>query len=155
MTVHPTLSHAQGPTTPLSDLTIPQRLTEIATRLPDQEALVIPHQNIRLTWREFRTQVERVAGGLIGLGLAPGDHVGIWASNCVEWVLQYATARARLVLVNVNPAYRSRDLGYILSKSRMRALFLRESDARANYREILEEAKAGQTLPLKQTIWLV
>ena len=155
MTVHPTLSQAQGPTTPLSELTISQRLSEIATRLPDQEALVIPHQNVRLTWREFHTQVERVAAGLTGLGLEPGDRVGIWASNCVEWVLlQYATARARLVLVNVNPAYRSRDLGYILSKSRMRALFLRESDARANYREILEEAKTGQTLPLKHTVWL-
>ena len=78
-----------------------------------------------------------MARGLAGLGLRPGDRAGIWASNCVEWVLlQYAAARAGVVLVNVNPAYRSHELRYVLQKSRIRALFLHERDAHADYREI-------------------
>lgn len=149
------LSHASGPAHPLIEDTIPRFLAGIAAKFPVGEALVVPHQKIRLNWSDLLRETERVAGGLLGLGLQPGDRVGIWASNCVEWVLlQYACARVRLVLVNVNPAYRSHDLAYILRKSAMRALFLRESDARANYRQILEEAAAGQTLPLQHVVWL-
>jgi fatty-acyl-CoA synthase len=148
-------SYARGPVEPLIDRTIPQYLEEIAARFSDREALVVRHQNVRLTWSELHREAEAVARGLIGLGLRSGDRVGIWASNCVEWVLlEYGCARAGLVLVNVNPAYRSRDLAYILRKSGMRALFLRESDARANYRAILDEAAAEQEVPLEHVVWL-
>ena len=90
-----------------------------------------------------------------GLGLLPGDRAGIWASNCLEWILlQYAAPRAGVVLVNVNPAYRSHELRYVLKKSHIRALFLREKDARANYREILAESRNGDSLPLEHIVWL-
>src|SRR5262249_41448974 len=104
--------------------------------------VVSRHQNRRLTWREFYEEAERTARGLIGLGLRPQDRVGIWASNCIEWLLlQVACSRANLALVNINPAYRAHDLGYVLQKSRIRALFLREKDTRADYREILAQTR--------------
>ena len=97
----------------------------------------------------------RTARGLAGLGLRAGDRVGIWASNCLEWILmQYASARAGVILVNVNPAYRSHELRYVLQKSRIRALFLHERDARANYREILSDSRDGGPSPLEHVVWL-
>ena len=126
-----------------------------AAKFPKREAVVVRHQNIRLTWEELVRHTERTARGLLQLGLNRGDRVGVWSSNCLEWVLtQYACAWAGLVLVNVNPAYRTRDLAYILGKSGMRALVLRERDARTNYRSILEEATSDKTLPLEHVIWI-
>jgi fatty-acyl-CoA synthase len=130
-------------------------LAAAAARFPDREALVVCHQSARLTWSALDREATRTARGLAGLGLRPGDRAGIWASNCLEWVLlQYAAARAGMVLVNVNPAYRSHELRYVLDKSRIRALFLREHDARTNYREILDESRRGQSLPLQHVVWL-
>src|SRR5262245_28211775 len=149
------LSYACGPKGPQLEQTIPQALMATAERFPSQEAIVIPHQNVRLTWPELVRQTERTARGLLGLGLQRGDRVGIWSSNCLEWILtQYACAWAGLVLVNVNPAYRARDVSFILAKSRMRALVLHECDARADYRRILEEARSTGTFPLEHVIWL-
>jgi fatty-acyl-CoA synthase len=149
------LSYACGPHEPVLEKTIAQAIAETVARFPDRDALIARHQNVRLTWREFDCEVERTARGLAGLGLAPLDRVGIWSGNCAEWVLlQMACARAGYVLVNVNPAYRSHDLSFVLRKSRMRALFLWESDARANYRTILEEAMAGQSLALEHIVLL-
>jgi fatty-acyl-CoA synthase len=140
---------------PLLEKTISQAVSDVAARFPDREALVVCHQNIRLTWRELDREVTRTARGLAGLGLRPGDRAGIWASNCVEWILlQHAASRAGVVLVNVNPAYRSHELRYVLKKSHIRALFLREKDSRANYREILAESRNGDSLPLEHVIWL-
>jgi fatty-acyl-CoA synthase len=137
------LSYVRGPERPQFDATIDQAVRDTAERFPDREAVVSRHQNRRLTWREFDSEAERVARGLAGLGLQTQDRVGVWASNCIEWLLlQIACSRANLVLVNVNPAYRAHDLSYVLRKSRMRALFLRESDTRANYSEILEQTGA-------------
>lgn len=137
-------SYARGPDVPLADITLSEALSQTADRFPDHEALVVRHQNLRLTWREFDDMVTRVARGLAGLGFHAQDRVGIWSSNCVEWVLlQYACARAGYVLVNVNPAYRSHELAFVLRKSSMRALFLWERDARANYQKILEEARSA------------
>jgi fatty-acyl-CoA synthase len=151
----PPLSYTRGPEAPLLGLTISQALSHTAGRFPDREALVVRHQSARLTWAELDAQATRVARGLAGLGLGPGDRVGIWASNCIEWVLlQYGAARAGVVLVNVNPAYRSHELRYVLRKSRIRALFLREHDARANYRQILDESRDGQSFPLEHVVWL-
>jgi fatty-acyl-CoA synthase len=133
----------RGPEWPLLERTICQVVRETAERFPDREAVVSRHQNRRLTWAEFHAEAEQVARGLAGLGLRTQERVGVWASNCVEWLLlQAACSRANLVLVNVNPANRAHDLGYVLRKSEMRALFLRESDARANYREILDQTGA-------------
>ena len=149
------LSYARGPAAPLLEKTISEALRERARDLPESEALVVRHQQVRLTWRELDARVTLVARGLAGLGLAPGDRAGIWASNCVEWVLlQHAAARAGVPLVNVNPAYRSHELRYVLHKSRIRALFLHERDARADYRAILTESRAGESLPLEYVVWL-
>jgi fatty-acyl-CoA synthase len=140
---------------PLLEKTISQALHDAAAKFPDRDALVVLHQNIRLTWRELDAEATRVARGLAGLGLRPGDRAGIWASNCAEWVLlQHAAARSGVVLVNVNPAYRSYELRYVLRKSRIRALFLHEKDARASYRDILEESRTGETLELEHVVWL-
>jgi fatty-acyl-CoA synthase len=149
------LSYARGPEAPLLEETLTQALHTAAERFPDHEALIVRHQNSRLTWSQLAEQSGRVARGLLDLGLERGDRVGIWASNCVEWVLlQHACAWAELVLVNVNPAYRAHDLSFILAKSRMRALVLRDRDARADYRAILDEATAGKSLPLEHVIRL-
>jgi fatty-acyl-CoA synthase len=149
------ISYVRGPDAPLLEKTISQALTDAAAAHPGRDALIVCHQHARLTWQELDAEVTRTARGLAGLGLQPGDRVGIWASNCVEWVLlQYATARAGLVLVNVNPAYRSHELRYVLRKSRIRALCLHDHDARVSYREILHESRDGETLPLEHVVWL-
>ena len=149
------LSYSRGPQAPLLEKTLSQALTDAAGAWPDRDALIVCHQDARFTWRSFDAAVTRVARGLAGLGLNPGDRAGIWASNCAEWVLlEYATARAGVVLVNVNPAYRSHELRYVLGKSRIRALFLHDHDARANYREILRESRDGEELPLDHVVWL-
>jgi fatty-acyl-CoA synthase len=151
----PQLSYSRGAATPLLEKTISEAVADIAARFPDREALVVCHQNVRLTWSQLDREVTRVARGLAGLGLAPGDRAGIWASNCVEWILlQHAAGRAGIVLVNVNPAYRSHELRYVLQKSLIRALFLRERDARADYRAILDDSRNGDELPLEHVVWL-
>jgi fatty-acyl-CoA synthase len=110
---------------------------------------------LRFTFSELLREVERTARGLAGLGLKCGDRFGVWSTNRAEWVLLHlAAARVGAVLVNVNPAYRAHELAYILRKSGMRALFLQESDARADYRSILEQARAGQELALERVIFL-
>jgi fatty-acyl-CoA synthase len=148
------LSYSRGPAVPLLDMTLSEALSRAADRFPDRDALIACHQNIRLTWRELDREVTRVARGLAGLGLHPGDRAGIWASNCVEWVLmQYATARAGIVLVNVNPAYRSHELRDVLKRSRIRALVLRARDSRADYRQILADSRDGG-LPVEHEVWL-
>jgi fatty-acyl-CoA synthase len=149
------LSYRRGAEVPLLEHTISQALRLAALRFPEREALVVCHQNARFTWSELDAEVTRAARGLAGLGLGPGDRAGIWASNCVEWVLlQYAAARAGIILVNVNPAYRSHELRFVLQKSHIRALFLRAADPRANYREILSESRNGDRLPLEHVVWL-
>ena len=108
-----------------------------------------------MSYGDLQRAVERTARGLWGLGIRPGDRVGMWASNCAEWIyLQVATTRIGAVLVNVNPAYRSHELGFVLRKSGLKAIFLHERDARANYLEILEEARRNQDLPLAHAILL-
>ena len=149
------LSYSRGAAVPLLEQTISDALRRAAETCPDREALVVCHQGVHLTWQELDRETTRVARGLAGMGLGPSDRIGIWASNCVEWVLlQYAAARAGVILVNVNPAYRSHELRYVLKKSHIRALVLRESDSRANYREILSESRNGDALPLEHEIWL-
>ena len=89
------------------------------------------------------------------LGLIPGDRIGVWSTNCAEWVaLQYGCALSGFVLVNVNPAYRSHELSYVLNRSRIRALILHERDHRADYRLILEEALAKTHCTLRHALYI-
>ena len=149
------LSYSRGPSLPLLDKTIGQALDDAAQQNPAGDAIVSRHQGLRLSYRDLQQQVERTVRGLWGLGIRPGDRVGMWASNCAEWIyLQVATTRIGAVLVNVNPAYRFHELRYVLRKSRMKAIFLRECDARVNYLEVLEEARCDQDLLLAHVIVL-
>jgi fatty-acyl-CoA synthase len=149
------LSYSRGADIPLLEKTISQMLRDRASQNPAGAALIVRHQNARFTWAELDREATRVARGLAGLGLRPGDRAGIWASNCVEWVLlQYAAPRAGVTLVNVNPAYRSHELRYVLKNSKIRALFLHERDARAEYRQILADSRNGDALPLEHIVWI-
>jgi fatty-acyl-CoA synthase len=149
------LSHTRGPKLELLHKTIGQAFEEAAESNADGDAIISRHQGVRLSYRDLRREVERTVCGLWGLGIRPGDRVGMWAANCVEWVLlQVATTRIGAVLVNVNPAYRSHELRFVLRKSGMKAIFLHERDARANYREILEQARRDQELSLAHVILL-
>jgi fatty-acyl-CoA synthase len=148
-------SYARGPAFALTTQTTSQVFSDTAARFPDREALIIPHQKIRLTWSQLAAQVDRTARGLAGLGLSPGDRVGAWATNCAEWIyLQLACPQAGLVLVNVNPAYRALELAYVLKRSGMKALFLRCEDARSKYRDILEQATRGEKFALEYVVYL-
>ena len=148
-------SYAAGPTIPLLETTIGERFDQTVAEHPDKEAVVSRHQGLRLTYRALQREADRTAAGLWGLGIRPGDRVGMWASSCVEWVyLQIATARIGAILVNVNPAYRSHDLAYILERSEMKAIFLHEEDARVNYLEVLKQARDMSGNSLKASVLL-
>ncbi len=125
---------------PLRYQTIGTALADAAQRWPESEALVVRHQNVRLSYAELDAAVSRLAAALLALGLEPGDRIGIWSVNCVEWVLtQLASARAGLVLVTVNPAYRPGELQHALSKTRCRALVFGEGFREASYAQMLFE----------------
>jgi len=148
------LSYSRGPDQPLWEKTIGQVLDEGVERWGDTLALVSCHQAKRYTWRELRDLADSVARGLWSLGIGPGDRVGLWSTNCVEWVmLHLGCARAGAILVNVNPAYRTNEVAFTLRKSRMKALFLWERDSHADYAQILAEARQGRTLPLEHVVF--
>ncbi len=149
-----TLSYAKGSDVPLVESTIAEVLQDTVRRTGSRPALIVRHQNQRLTWTELSATVERTARGLSGLGLRSGDRVGVWSTNCAEWVFVHlACARIGAVLVNINPAYRAYELAFVLRKSGMRALFLWENDKRSDYRSILGEASSGDRLPLEHVIY--
>ena len=151
----PVDSYARGPSFELTAKTASQTFSETAARFANRESLVVPFQNIRLTWKQLAREVEKTARGLAGLALTPGDRVGVWATNCAEWIyLQLGCARAGLVLVNVNPAYRALELAYVLKRSGIKALILRSEDARSKYREILQQATHGEKLALEHVVYL-
>lgn len=148
------LSYSRGPDCPLLEVTIGEQLRRTAERVGDSVAVVSCHQTRRLTWAQLDTMADRVARGLWSIGIRKSDRVGVWSSNCVEWVmLQMGCARAGAVLVNINPAYRSHELCFTLRKSRMKAIFLWHADARADYGALLEEATSGQSLELRHSIY--
>lgn len=135
------LSYVHGAsTTGLLGDTVGQLLDRIAENYPQQPALVVRSQCIRWNYTELHVEVERTAAGLLGLGLETGDRIGIWAPNCAEWVLmQFATAKAGLILVNINPAYRSHELEYALNKVGCRALVMSPRFKHSDYLQILTE----------------
>jgi fatty-acyl-CoA synthase len=114
----------------------------------DREALVVRQQNVRWSWGELGRRVDDLASGLLSLGLERGDRVGIWAPNRSEWTLaQFATAKAGLVLVNVNPAYRRSELEYAMNKVECKALILAPALKTSNYLEITDDLVKANKLP--------
>jgi fatty-acyl-CoA synthase len=125
---------------PLIGHTIGRHFDDACARHGQREALVVRHQNVRLTYTELKLKVDALACGLRRLGLAPGERVGIWSQNNLEWTLtQFATAKAGLVLVNINPAYRRSELEYALNKVACRALILSPSFKSSDYLAMLAD----------------
>ena len=123
---------------PLLYKTVGAVLEEAAARWGDRDALIVRHQNIRWTYRELNAAADRFASGLLALGLEPGDRIGIWSPNRYEWVVtQFATAKAGLILVNVNPAYRLSELEFALNKVGCKALVLAPSFKTSNYVDMI------------------
>lgn len=137
------LSYVYGASgVPLLGQTIGANLKSTVEKYPNQEALVCVHQDYRATYQEFYNQTTAVAKALIFLGAKTGDRVGIWSSNRYEWVLlQYATARIGTILVNINPAYRTHELTYVLNQSEVRFIFSSLNFKSSNYKEMVEYAK--------------
>ena len=148
------LSYSRGEDIPLLELTIGDLLTRTASRFPDRLAVASRHQSRRMTWAELSEAADQVGRGLWSLGIRRGDRVGIWSTNCIEWMmLHMGCARAGVALVNVNPAYRTHELQFTLTRSHMKALFLWHKDKRADYAEILNGARHGLKLDLQHTIF--
>ena len=126
--------------TPLIGETIGAHFDQVAARFADRDALIVRQQNIRFTYRELNEKVDALAAGLLALGISPGDRVGIWSPNNAEWVMtQFATAKAGLILVNINPAYRLSELDYALNKVGCKALITADSFKSSDYVGMLRE----------------
>jgi fatty-acyl-CoA synthase len=138
-------SYASGVATePLIGETIGENLERAVRRFGDREALVVRHQNVRLTYAELDERVNALARGLLAAGLRKGDRLGIWAPNCAEWVLvQFATAKAGVILVNVNPAYRTTELEYALRQSGCRMLVAARAFKTSDYAAMIDEVRGG------------
>jgi len=133
---------------PLIGKTIGALLDEVSATDGSREALVVAHQKIRWTYSELKSRSDAFASGLLALGLEPGDRVGIWAPNCAGWTIaQFATAKAGLILVNINPAYRLSELEHVLRAVGCRALIaaarFKTSDYIAMIRELVPELGTG------------
>jgi fatty-acyl-CoA synthase len=134
---------------PLLYKTVGAVLEEAAARWGEREALIARHQNIRWTYRELDEAADRLAAGFVHLGLVPGDRIGIWAPNRYEWVVtQFASAKAGLILVTINPAYRTSELEYALNKVGCKALVLASSFKTSDYAAMLEQIRSK--VPLLQ-----
>jgi fatty-acyl-CoA synthase len=124
----------RGAEEPLLGATIPAHFAAIAARFQDREAVVSLPQGRRLTYGALAAEVDRMARGLLGLGFAAGDRIGVWSTNNIEWlILQMATARMGALLVNINPAYRPRELAYVLERAEINGLFLIPSFRTSDY----------------------
>ena len=136
-----TQSYTQGASAvPLIGDTIGAHFDKAVERWADRPALIVTQQNIRWTYAELNARVDAFAAGLLALGLAPGDRVGIWSPNNAEWVVtQFATAKAGLILVNINPAYRTFEVDYALNKVGCKALITADSFKTSNYVGMLRE----------------
>lgn len=150
----PALSYAKGPDSPeLFSLCIGQVLDRTAASFPSGLALAVRHTHDRFTWAELRDRVELVARGLMSLGIRKGDRVGIWATNCTEWVLiQFATAKIGAILVNVNPSYRAHELEFALKQSECQTLVMiqgfRDCDYVDTLMSVAPELQAAEPLTL-------
>ncbi|PQA89411.1 AMP-binding protein [Hyphococcus luteus] len=124
---------------PLLEMTIGDALDEAARKWPDEYAIISAHQNLRWRYKELNDRAEALAAGFYGLGLRAGDRIGIWSPNCAEWALtQFAAAKLGLILVTINPAYRSSELAYTLNKVGIKALVAAERFRSSNYVAMME-----------------
>lgn len=134
-----TISYVHGASQmPLLGETIGQNLKKITDKYPNQEAIVSVHQNFRATYQEFYDLTTKVAKALLANNVQKGDRVGIWAPNCYEWVLmQYATARIGVILVNINPAYRAHEIEFAINQSEISLIVSASSFKTSDYRKII------------------
>lgn len=135
------MSYACGISTePLLGQTIGEAFEQTVSQYPNNEAVVSVHQNIRCTYKDLKTKVDQCAKSFLALGLEKGDRVGIWAPNCVEWLItQLATAKVGIVLVNINPGYRKQELVYALNQSGCKALVTADKFKSSDYIQMIYE----------------
>nr|CAD7414626.1 unnamed protein product [Timema poppensis] len=135
----PSYHHNPG-TEPLSPLTIGQMVDKSVEKFGDNEALVSVQQGHRITFQQVREKADRLAAGLLEIGLQPGDRLGLWSTNCSEWyITSFAAARAGLTLVNINPAYQSPELRYCINKVGLKALVMADTSKTQNFHQILSQ----------------
>ncbi len=132
-------SYTSGPSTkPLIGMTIGDKFDEIANTYPDNDALIVRHQNIRLTYAELQQRVNEAARAFLAIGVKRGDRVGMWSPNCAEWTItQFATAKVGAILVNINPAYRLHELEYAMNQSEAKFLVTADTFKSSNYTQML------------------
>lgn len=149
------LSYAHGTSgTPLLGDTIGANLDRAVAAFGDREALVDVPSGRRWTYAEFGAAVDEVARGLLAKGVAKGDRVGIWAVNCPEWVLvQYATARIGVIMVNINPAYRAHEVEYVLRQAGISLLVASQAHRGTDYRALVEQVR-GKCPELRETVYI-
>lgn len=135
------LSQFDGDTsTPLIEQTIGDYLDQMAASHPDQLAIVMHHQGIRWSYQEYQSHIDELAAGLLAIGIKPGDRVGIWSPNNIEWCLtQFATAKIGAIMVCINPAYRPEELQYALNNVGCRAIICAEKFKSSHYLSMLYE----------------
>src|SRR5437763_3005943 len=147
-------SYAHGTSdAPLLGQTIGQNLDLTIARAPDADALVSCHQGVRYTYAELGAAVDRLAGGMLAAGLSKGDRVGVWGPNRAEWALvQYATAKLGVILVNINPAYRTSELEYALGQSGCRFLFASREVKGSDFVSMVDQVRPNLP-PLERAIF--
>jgi len=137
----PTQSYVHGASNvPLIGDTVGAHFDQVAARWSERDALIVRQQNIRWSYAELKAKVDAFAAGLLALGLSPGDRIGLWSPNNAEWAItQFATAKAGLILVNINPAYRLSELEYALNKVGCKALVTAAAFKTGDYIAMLRE----------------
>ena len=149
------LSYTNGASNiPLLGETIDENLRKTVAKFPNNDALISAHQHYRATYTEFYEQVTAVAKGLIALGVKTGDRVGIWSPNCYEWtLLQYATAKIGAIMVNINPAYRTSELIYVINQSGLSYIFSAIQFKTSHYKKMIEDAREFTDTLRKEVYW--
>ncbi|MSW19289.1 MAG: AMP-binding protein, partial [Actinobacteria bacterium] len=139
------LSYASGASSvPLIGQTIGDNFEDSVRRFGDREALVVVHEGKRWTYAQLNADADRIARRLLAMGLQVGDRLGIWAPNCSAWTMvQYATAKVGVILVNINPAYRTHEVEYVLRQSGCRMLVAAETFKTSNYRAMIDEVRGA------------
>lgn len=134
--------------------TIDENLKKTVAKYPTEDALICSHQNYRATYEEFYDQVIQVAKGLMALEVKRGERVGVWSPNCYQWtLLQYATAKIGAILVNINPAYRTSELIYVINQSGLSVMFSALQFKSSNYKKMMDDAREFTDTIRKAIFW--
>ena len=134
--------------------TIDENLKKTVAKYPTEDALICSHQNYRATYKEFYDQIIQVAKGLMALGVKRGERVGVWSPNCYQWtLLQYATAKIGAILVNINPAYRTSELIYVINQSGLSVMFSALQFKSSNYKKMMDDAREFTDTIRKAIFW--